>query len=419
VTEEFRLRRSEGAVPARRRQMRTYPQTRQRTINLRFEYQNNGYLVHAWGAAFPEDGAGAYMGRLNLSADVVHAAVANLRDTWQRLLVERKEQTADGVGFPFVDQWDLRGEAAGLLDAVGPKLAQAGWQLFTVLFSRGDEGLSEIGECLEAALASGEQIISIHSGDLFVPWPMLYTPVGGDGTWSMSGFWGYRHLIEHCFPRAAGFDIRIHAAGKRPIVGLNVDPRVDDQFPPTPCVAPIVEFFQSRGDPLVRTTRDEFQAALTHPEFTDQVLYFACHGFVGGPTGGSTVEPWLYLADDEPIRYTDLIAWLPADALPTSPVVFINACQGGQMHSRFYPSFGAAFIAGGANCLVGPQIDLPRAFSREYTRRFFSALLDGARIGDIGRDLAREFADVHHNPLGLIYSIYRGLDTHIFDDGRA
>lgn len=422
MSEGFWLQRSESAVPAHRRRFPVYPQTRRRTVNLRFERRSGGFLVHAWGDAFPDDGAGAYMGRLGPSAEVVQAAVANLRDTWQRLVIERKEQNADGVGFPFVDRWDLGGEAAGLLDAVGPRLAEAGEQLFTVLFRRGDAGLREIGERLQDALTGAEQIISIHSGDLFVPWPMLYTAPGGargasgGADRSMSGFWGYRHLIEHCFPRAAGFDIRIRAKGRRPVVGMNVDPRIDEQYPATPCVAPIIEFFRSRGDPAVRTTRDELRDALVRTDFADQVLYFACHGLVCGPDGGSTVEPWLHLADDEPIRHTDILAWLPPDTLPTSPVVFLNACQGGQMHSRLYPSIGAALLAAGANCLVGPQIDLPRAFAREYTRRFFESLLAGTRIGDIGRNLAREFADVHRNPLGLIYSLYRGLDTHVFDD---
>lgn len=68
----------------------------------------------------------------------------------------------------------------------------------------------------------------------------------------------------------------------------------------------------------------------------------------------------------------------------------------------------------GANCLIGPQIDLPVGFAKEYTCRFFDALLrPGTRIGDITRDLAREFIDKNHTPLGLIFTLHRGLDVHL------
>lgn len=437
MTGQFSLKRTATAVPKDRRRIPTYPQTRRRTINLRFEQRDGGYLVHAWGDAFPDDGAGGYVGRSSLPPQTVQAAVINLRDTWQRLVIERREETDAGAEYPFAERWDLRtGTADGaqggpggrnLLAEVGPRLAQAGHQLFTLLFCRGDDGLAEIESCLEEALAAGPQIISVHSDDLFVPWSMLYTPVGGqdvpesaDDGWGMAGFWGYRHLVEHCFSRVATFDARIHAPHGRPTVGLNLDPRVDEHFPPTPFVAAMIEFFARHGETAIRTSRKELQAALTSPDFAEQILYFGCHGLVGGTANGDGLgEPWLSLADDEPIRYTDLLAWLTPAPLPASPVVFVNACQGGQMYSRFYPSFGVALLAGGANCLVGPQIDLPRAFAREYSRRFFESLLAGDRIGDISRNLAREFADTYHNPLGLIFSIYRGLDTHFFNEETA
>jgi hypothetical protein len=35
------------------------------------------------------------------------------------------------------------------------------------------------------------------------------------------------------------------------------------------------------------------------------------------------------------------------------------------------------------------------------------------KLGDIVRDLAREFLEEHHNPLGLIFSLHRGIDVHL------
>lgn len=48
-----------------------------------------------------------------------------------------------------------------------------------------------------------------------------------DGEWSLDGFWGYRHLVEHSFSRTPGFDSRISIPANQVIVGLNVDKGVD------------------------------------------------------------------------------------------------------------------------------------------------------------------------------------------------
>lgn len=85
------------------------------------------------------------------------------------------------------------------------------------------------------------------------------------------------------------------------------------------------------------------------------------------------------------------------------------------MSSLFYPAFGHQLLHYGARCLIGPQIDLPRAFAREYTTRLFTAFLEPrTKLGDIVRTLAREFVDDYHNPLGLIFSLYRGIDVHLW-----
>ncbi len=71
-------------------------------------------------------------------------------------------------------------------------------------------------------------------------------------------------------------------------------------------------------------------------------------------------------------------------------------------------------LRAGANCLIGPQSDLPPLFAYEYAHRFFKAFCPrGVRIGDIARNLARDLADRCQNPLGIAISLYRGLDTHI------
>jgi len=67
----------------------------------------------------------------------------------------------------------------------------------------------------------------------------------------------------------------------------------------------------------------------------------------------------------------------------------------------------------GANSVIGPEIDLPAPFAANYVKELFSAFLKGGvRLGDAMRDLTRACA-TRQNPLGLIFALYRGLDTKI------
>ena len=119
------------------------------------------------------------------------------------------------------------------------------------------------------------------------------------------------------------------------------------------------------------------------------------------------------LSDGCRFEVSDIRQWLGRRTLDSHPLVFLNSCQGGQMESLFYHSFAAELLVRKATCVVGAQIDVPLALAPEYARRFFARFLKGyEHVGAIVRDLAAEFLNRYHNPLGLIFSSYRGLDTY-------
>lgn len=402
------------------------PYNRARTVNLRFlEFPGApGLLVQAWGSAFPEDGGGGYQGRIAHSLGELNSRIDILRETWQRHIVDLAERTERGPRrHPFADGWDLS-DRPELLRRAGFALADAGYLMYRLLFAGPDRGLRRIRALLELALAEGENVISIESDSLIVPWGMLYTSprqpneYPDDENWSLAGFWGYRHVVEHTFSRVDDFDARITVDGGKPVVGLNVDHGVDRQFPDTPYIAPVVEFFHGRAEVVLRPDRKTLAAHFRSQDFADHVTYFGCHGKVSG-SGGLVEQPYLKLGDGERIYGTDLSAWLAEAPLPTRPFVYVGACQGGQVTSAFYSAFGKALLGNGGRCLIGPQIDLPPAFACEYSRRLFTEFIDsGAKLGDIVRSLARSFAEDHHNPLGLMFSLYRGIDVHLWQEGR-
>lgn len=419
---------------------------RARTAHLRFvrDRDERYYAVQAWGPAFAETGGGGYQARLATEADKIQAGIATLRAEWQRTLIEYRwtDPESGRTSHPFVDDWHT---AAQVPQAVRRRawlrLARSGDSLFTLLFQGRDPALQEITAQLVQALRGGPCVLTMESDELYVPWGMLYTrphesddllrDLGDDPAedpWSLEGFWGYRHVVEHSFSRMPGFESRIAVPDGAVSVGLNVDGRVDEEYPRTEFIGALPGIFEGcdrRTRVEVRGTKLELARALSGAEFADHISYFGCHAEVGSTAGGQAYgggggagQPYFVLGDDERIHVSDLLGWRPVEQLSRQPMVFVAACQGGQLSSGFYPSFGRQLLDMGARCLVGPQIDLPRDFAREYTARFFTALLDkGGRTGDIVRSLARDFAFEHGNPLGLIFSLHRGIDVHLWSPG--
>ena len=70
--------------------------------------------------------------------------------------------------------------------------------------------------------------------------------------------------------------------------------------------------------------------------------------------------------------------------------------------------------------MIGTQITIPAVFAQEYAERFFEEFLrepleneENVRVGPLMRNLARKFIDDYNNPLGLVYSLYKGADCFI------
>jgi hypothetical protein len=245
---------------------------------------------------------------------------------------------------------------------------------------------------------------------------MLYTtPHGGpplhgpNSGCELEGFWGYKHLVEHQTKRCPGTRNANDVAGRKVRTGLNVDPGIDTKGG-IPFVKPVTEFLKQRVARVTRELKEDLTAEFLAGTFTDEITYFGFHCATSAQG-----DPSLRLRDGEPITAQDLENWLPdPDYLPTRPVVFINACQGGKMSSIFFETLGKKMLAKGANCVIGPQIDMPVLFGAEYATRLFERFLTpGQRLGDVVLELSREFAASYRNPLGLTYSLYRGVDVYL------
>jgi hypothetical protein len=415
---------------------------RNRSIYLRFEYSSTPSarptysLVSAQGDALQRLlplGPGMAEGELHTDAPSLHEAIVEVQNAWRDHVILRQETLPDGEQwFPFASNWDLSTDerAENRLREVARPLAEAGYKLFQLLFLVGDPLLREVGEALTSILHDGRHVITVQSDSLFVPWWMLYTPPPGyenfdtdeDMPVPWEGFWGYSHLVEHNFKRAPARKPCITIDGAGITAGVNVDRNLDETFPETPCVAPVISMFQSTtAATIVRESKRRLAGDIKSPNYGDHIMYFGCHG-IGV---SSVVEPsqaHVRLTDMQAIRSTDFKVWLNQTPLHTTPIVFINACQGGQMSSLFYTAFGNELISRGANSLIGSQIDIPPAFAVEYAKAFFmefgssQATRSGdtgpVRAGDVFHRIANMGVTQNRNPLGLTMSLYRGIDSH-------
>ncbi|QXJ21312.1 hypothetical protein AGRA3207_002151 [Actinomadura graeca] len=396
---------------------------RSRTIDLRFDELGDRLRLIARCADFGEDGGGELEGMLRRPREFIENAVMSMCETWDEQVISYyQEQPA---GFPFEDRIDVSPIIpVAAQRRMRQRLAWQGHLLFEFLFQDGDAGLREIAKVLRHALRSRQQRIRIRADMLSVPWTMLYTATdpddevdGIDSDCDPEGFWGCRHLLEHVTERDSQFSSRLCPAGDLPVVGMNVDPRLDDQYPQTPCVGPMIEFFRSRARQTdVRIDRHSLARAYRDGRLEDEISYFGLHASSNGHGG---VAPTRFeLGDGEAVREIDILGWLGGQRLGSGPVIFFNACKGGRLGSMYHPSFGRLLLGAGANCLVGPQVDVTPRFAREYAMEFFRLFFErGTRIGDVVHRLARRLLLDHANPLGLAISLYRGLDTHLAPAG--
>jgi hypothetical protein len=144
-------------------------------------------------------------------------------------------------------------------------------------------------------------------------------------------------------------------------------------------------------------------------------MYLYCHAVTNGPEdpGGITASHFVFTNDEE-LSLAELdaeAAELPA--LPGSPLVFINACESGELRPEFYDGFIPYFMSKGARGVIGTECQTPAIFATEWAMRFFPRFLSGEPLGELFYDLRREFLDQHGNPLGLLYNVYCDGDTRV------
>jgi hypothetical protein len=334
--------------------------------------------------------------------------VAAIRQTWQEAAVAMKYKGSQ----PLMKRWDLSQDPEFIGRILG-SLAVAGSRLFEMIFfpstvtGKKYERLNALGEILRSM---PPQWFRITSAQFFAPWNLIYSDLPGlDGAKAKKeGFWGYQHLVEHA-PRAHN-ETRAFDAAVPFQLAAHFDTAIDTALN-VRCNQAMYDLL-SRYDisPTYRNYKSDLYTAMESGETKEHVLYFCCHAQVGQ-------DSRFELTDRKPITPAEIKQWMRQRSFDRNPIVFLNMCEGSQVNAMFYQGFVEVFLDKGASAIVGPQTEVPAVFAGQFASRFFEEFFGGGKrtVGEILLDLRREFFDRYHNPLGLLYSLYRGADLYLSD----
>lgn len=356
-------------------------------------------------------------------ADLAARARAELLDL---LALAHDDETAyvNGVAIP-----------EPLAKASLARLAPLGAALWDGLFHPpgGGEDLTRFGQNLRERSRRGQLHITI-GGDLpGFPWQLLYdrdpqvevTP---------DGFWGLRHVLALQPTRRGGAglveSLSLGQAGKlRAVAAYNLGIRVADldligaqRAALAPLFAAVEELTTERE--LQRLMADGTEA---------EVLYLYCHALNAQPgrqpAGAEGNVPAgvgstrLILTDEAgALTLNALAAVAPlrkAPLLQGGPLVVLNACGSAALSPLSYDGLAPYLLAQGARAVVGTECDTPVIFGAAFGPALLALVARGGpgggplAVGDALLAARRQFWSAHHNPLGLLYTLYGFADLQV------
>jgi hypothetical protein len=358
---------------------------------------------------------------IQLNVSTLGGQIAKCTEVWWRHIVEAQHLTGTSAYFTYHVQTQCARDRT--FDSRARKIAIAGQVLFSEIFCPDSVGYSRTEElgCLlrDALLAEDGLQIVVRSNEFFVPWNLLH--LGDRAHTAVEDFLGSRHVVEQDVS-----DSPLVADGMpRPdVVAVHFDRNMDIDKPTNvhAAVANFESLLIDYGLPRVdRNTKTAFLDALS-TGVDESLLYFMCHGTAGSDVRANSDDTRLFLTleegeDEDGISPSDIGNSLKQGGdLKGRPLVFLNACRATKSGSIYYQGFAPRFLNKKARAVIGPEIEMPILFAREFARRFFEDFFRGTAENSIGRvllKLRREYLLVHANPLGLTYSLYRGAGHYL------
>ena len=249
--------------------------------------------------------------------------------------------------------------------------------------------------------------IAVITDSVVFPWEMLYPLNYIDGyppdNFQPTRFWGNRFMIESLLivrSTAEKLPSNRQQAGQLHVtMGLNdsIDREKTWQGRKLLPVKLQKDYFDlslaPRGKYAVGF--DQVVAAFRDRDANPSLIYFFCHG---------TAD---ILEFEKSKQFTAFHVTGPPFA--NWPLVFVNACDAGNISPVSFLSFRKEFRKRGSAGLVAPSFPVPTLFAAVFARTFIERYAARVPVGQILFDLRRDLL-AKNNPLGLWYSLQCPLD---------
>jgi len=368
-------------------------------------------------------GSGYTVARLNLAEKEIVDAIRRARVGFLDKIVKKLDPSRNVYAYQLKD--------TTIPEAIHQEalrdLRQIGDLLFRALFfapGSGDQG-REMGHLLRATTAERELRINVIAERFAFPWSLIYAlPFKPTDPVDPNGFWGYRHIIEYTpqfsarQPTAFAPEIR---AGDRLHFGFVFDQTIDAQFD-APIVGKQRQILPGISGVTVAEydTRDKFLDLLSRSQGVPHIIYFYGHAVSRSPgekDAATGIEYGLgdsYLSiNGEAVTLDEmnLYAGLDLDRFDSAPLVILNACESAELSPELYNGLVPYLIGRGARGVIGTEVLMPAYFAAEFApallRRFAAGNM---RLGDLLRDMRREYLREKRNVLPLIYALYSNAE---------
>ncbi|NWG21289.1 MAG: CHAT domain-containing protein [Chloroflexi bacterium] len=388
-----------------------YPAETDASLTIIRETTGYTFMLHV--------GSGFTVARLNLGEREVADAVRKAREDFLEKVVRRIDPSRNVYAYQQKDTTI----PAPVHQEVLKDLRQIGDRLFRALFfapGSGDQGKA-MGQLLRQVTRERELRIRVIAERFAFPWSLIYAlsyrpsdPV------DPMGFWGYRHIIEYTpqfsATQPAAFAPEIQVADRLQL-GFVFDETIDTQFG-APIISEQRQILPGIGDLAISEydTRDEFLDLLSGSTHTPQIIYFYGHAISRQPgekdpdTGMEYGPGDSYLTVNGEVITLDemnMTAGLDLAHFDSAPLVVLNACESAELSPELYNGLMPYLVGRGARGVIGTEVLMPAHFAAEFApallRRFASG---GIRLGDLLRDMRREYLRDKNNVLPLIYALY-------------
>jgi hypothetical protein len=146
------------------------------------------------------------------------------------------------------------------------------------------------------------------------------------------------------------------------------------------------------------------------------ILHFACHGMFDSTSPNDSA----IMLSDAPLRPSDIRVAFGTNKKPQRPLIFLNACYGGQAEFGFTGLGGWAerFVKANAGAFVGAMWEVTDRLALQFAKAFYSALLrDNQSIAESFRQAREEIRQLApYNSTWLAYTLYADPEGRVKDN---